>query len=93
MKYRAQHILVSHEFEARDILAKLKEGKSFEELAKDFSKCPSAAHGGNLGDVARGRMVGAFDKALFSLKENEVSGIVRTQFGFHIIKRLPFTKD
>lgn len=90
MKYKAQHILVSHEYEARDVLKKLSEGASFEDLARDFSKCPSAAYGGNLGDVAKGRMVQAFDKALFALKENEVSGIVRTQFGFHIIKRLPF---
>lgn len=92
MKYKAQHILVSHEFEARDILKKIKEGVGFEELAKDFSKCPSASHGGHLGSVAKGRMVQAFDKALFALKENEISGVVKTQFGYHIIKRLPFEK-
>lgn len=93
MKFKAQHILVKHAFEAEDLLRKLKDGKSFEELARDFSQCPSASHSGNLGEVPRGKMVTAFDKALFALKENEISGIVKTQFGFHIIKRLPLTKE
>jgi len=88
MKLRASHILVQHEFEAKDILRKLQEGKPFEELAKDFSICRSALNGGNLGEFSKGQMVPAFEKALLTLKENEISGIVRTQFGFHIIKRL-----
>lgn len=88
MKLKAKHILVKHEYEAKDILRKLQEGKSFEELAKDFSICPSARNGGDLGEFPKGRMVPAFEKALMQLKENEVSGIVRTQFGYHLIKRL-----
>ena len=88
MNLKARHILVRHEFEAKDILRKLKEGKSYEELAKDFSICPSALRGGDLGEFPRGKMVPAFEKALLQLKENEISGIVRTQFGYHIIKRL-----
>lgn len=84
---KAKHILVKHEYEAKDILKKLQDGKSFEELAKDFSMCPSSARGGDLGEFPRGRMVPAFEKAVLELKENEVSGIVRTQFGYHIIKR------
>lgn len=84
---KAKHILVKHEFEAKDILRKLQDGKSFEELAKDFSMCPSSARGGDLGEFPKGRMVPAFEKAVLELKENEVSGIVRTQFGYHIIKR------
>lgn len=88
MKIKAQHILVGHEFEARDILRKLAMGESFEKLARDFSLCPSAKQDGHLGEFPKGRMVPAFEKELLKLKENEVSGVVRTQFGYHIIKRL-----
>lgn len=88
MKLKAKHILVKHEFEAKDILRKLNEGVSFEVLAQDFSLCPSAVRGGDLGEFPKGRMVPSFEKALLQLKEKEISGIVRTQFGFHLIKRL-----
>ena len=88
MKMKAKHILVSHEYEAKDLLTKLKDGKTFEELAKDFSTCSSGANGGDLGEFSKGMMVPLFEKALLQLKENEVSDIVKTQFGFHLIKRL-----
>ncbi len=88
MNLKAQHILVAHEYEAKDILKKLSQGESFEKLASDFSMCPSSKQGGNLGEFPKGRMVPSFEKALLLLKENEISGIVRTQFGYHIIKRL-----
>lgn len=86
-KLKASHILLKHEFEAKDIQKKLNEGKSFEELARDFSLCPSSKNGGDLGEFAKGRMIPAFEKALLQLKPGEVSGIVRTQFGFHLIRR------
>lgn len=85
---KAKHILVQHEYEARDVERKLLEGKSFEDLARDFSICPSARNGGDLGEFPRGRMIPAFEKALLNLKSDEISGIVKTQFGYHIIKRL-----
>ena len=88
MKLKAKHILVTHEYEAKDLLKKLQDGKSFEQLAKDFSLCSSAADGGDLGEFGPGMMVAPFEKALLQLKPNEVSGIVKTQFGFHLIKRL-----
>ena len=88
MKLKARHILVKHEYEAKDLLKKLADGKSFETLARDFSLCPSSANGGDLGEFPKGRMVPAFEKALLQLKEGEISGVVRTQFGFHLIKRL-----
>ena len=88
MKLKARHILVEHEYEARDLLKKLSEGKSFEQLAKDFSLCSSANDGGNLGEFSKGMMVPSFEKALLLLKTDEISGAVRTQFGYHIIKRL-----
>lgn len=84
---KASHILVEHEYEAKDLMKKISEGKSFEELAKDFSLCPSSKSGGSLGEFPEGRMVPRFEKALISLKLGEVSGIVRTQFGYHIIRR------
>jgi len=85
---KAQHILVNHEFEGKDILRKLEQGESFEKLAADFSQCPSSKQGGHLGEFPKGRMIAAFEKALLQLKAGEVSGIVKTQFGYHIIKRL-----
>lgn len=88
MKLKAKHILVEHEYEAKDILKKLADGKSFEQLAKDFSQCSSSSQGGDLGEFSKGMMVPAFEKALLLLKADEISGIVRTQFGYHIIKRL-----
>lgn len=83
----AKHILVTHDFEAKDILRKLSQGESFEKLAKDFSLCSSSANGGDLGNFRRGQMVQAFEKALLALKKDEISAVVRTQFGYHIIKR------
>lgn len=88
MKLKARHILVSYEYEARDLLKKLEEGKSFEELARDFSLCGSAPVGGDLGEFSKGMMVPAFEKALLDLKPGEISGVVKTQFGFHLIQRL-----
>lgn len=87
MKLRAAHILVSQEFEAKDLERKLAEGKSFEELAKDFSLCPSGKQGGDLGEFSRGMMVEKFESALLKLREGETSGVVRTQFGYHLILR------
>lgn len=87
MMLSARHILVRHEYEAKDLQKKLQEGKSFEELAKDFSLCPSNARAGDLGEFPKGRMVPAFEKALLQLKVGEISGIVKTQFGFHLIQR------
>ena len=88
MNFKAKHILVQHEYEAKDILRKLSEGKTFEDLARDFSICPSSKRGGDLGEFPKGRMIPSFEKALLKLHINEVSGIVKTQFGYHIIKRL-----
>lgn len=85
---RVRHILVEHEYEARDLEKKLNEGVSFEALAQKFSRCPSKSQGGDLGFFGRGRMVEAFEDAAFSLEIDEVSPPVRTRFGYHIIQRL-----
>lgn len=88
MILKAKHILVTHEYEAKDILKKLEQGESFEKLARDFSLCGSAQNGGDLGTFKKGMMVAPFEKALLQLAPGEISGVVRTQFGHHIIKRL-----
>ncbi|OQW46224.1 MAG: peptidylprolyl isomerase [Proteobacteria bacterium SG_bin7] len=86
-KISARHILVDNEYEAKDILKLLKEGKSFSDLAQKFSKCPSAKLGGDLGEFAQGRMVEAFNATAFTLTVDEISAPVRTRFGYHIIQR------
>ena len=83
----ARHILVESEEKAKDILAKIQAGEvTFEDAAKAFSTCPSAQHGGDLGEFGRGQMVPEFDSACFSMSEGEVRGPVKTQFGYHLIK-------
>ena len=86
-KINAQHILVDHEHEINDILKKLKDGEDFDKLAADFSKCPSGKSGGHLGSFGKGMMVEEFEKAAFDLKVGELSDPVKTQFGYHLIKR------
>lgn len=85
-QFRASHILVKTEAEAKDILAKLKAGGNFEELARKQSVDASAAQGGDLGWFGKGSMVPVFEKATLALKEGQLSGIVKSDFGFHIIK-------
>ncbi|MGZ3774781.1 MAG: peptidylprolyl isomerase [Pseudobdellovibrionaceae bacterium] len=88
MKIRASHILVKHQYEADDILRLLKNGQSFEELARKFSTCPSSAVGGDLGFFSEGRMDENFEETAFALKIGQTSNTpVRTRFGHHIIKR------
>ncbi|MCH4890408.1 peptidylprolyl isomerase [Acidaminobacter sp. JC074] len=82
----ASHILVDTEEKANVILEELKGDKSFEDAAKEYSSCPSSQNGGDLGNFTRGRMVPEFENAAFAMDVNEVSGVVPTQFGFHIIK-------
>ncbi|MBU0729543.1 MAG: peptidylprolyl isomerase [Proteobacteria bacterium] len=65
---------------------KLKEGQDFAALAKEYSQCPSSAEGGDLNYFEKGRMVPAFDQTAFALKIDEVSDIVETRFGYHLIK-------
>jgi len=72
---------------AKQVLAQLKAGKSFEELAKKYSADPgSAAQGGDLGWAEKGAYVPAFADALFSMKPGQISDPVKTQFGYHIIR-------
>ncbi|MBN1456956.1 MAG: peptidylprolyl isomerase [Sedimentisphaerales bacterium] len=72
--------------QAEDILKQVKDGGDFAELAKTYSSCPSKSKGGDLGYFEKGRMVPEFSQAAFALNIGEVSDIVETQFGYHIIK-------
>ncbi len=85
----ASHILVSSEQEAEAAMARLKSGEPFERVAKEMSKDPATAvRGGKLAPFKRGTLVPEFEDAAFALKTGEISGIVKSQFGFHIIKKL-----
>ncbi len=81
------HILVEQKFEAEDLLKKIKEGVDFKTLAKKFSKCSSAAQGGDLGVIDIARLDPNFAEVALQLKEAEVSAAVRTRFGYHLILR------
>ena len=97
-KVKARHILfrlkpnASKEDEekvkkkAEEVLKLAREGKDFAELAKKYSEGPSKSSGGDLGYFSKGKMVKAFENAAFSLKKGEISDLVRTRFGYHIIK-------
>ena len=92
---KASHILLKTEGkddaavrkQAEDILAKLKGGADFAELAKKYSEdTGSAVKGGDLDYFGKGQMVSEFDKVAFSLQPGQMSDLVKTQFGYHIIK-------
>ena len=84
---RLRHILVQTEGEAKEIQARLAKNESFEELAKKLSRdTNSAPKGGDLGYLGREQMLPDFARAAFALKANEVSDVVKTPFGFHVIK-------
>lgn len=84
---RALHILIPSEQQAIDIIAEIKNGKSFEAAAKEFSVCPSNEKGGDLGYFSKGKMVPEFETAAFALSIDEMTEVpVQSQFGYHIIK-------
>lgn len=87
MKVRPHHILVKHEYEAKDLLRLLRNGKSFENLAKKYSTCPSSQNGGFLGEIDARRLDATFLEAFEILKPGDVSEPLRTQFGWHLIKK------
>lgn len=87
-KVHCAHILVKTENEANMILEQLKKGERFANIAKKVSLCPSGKHGGDLGTFGRGTMVKEFEKTAFALQKGRFSSIVKTRFGYHIIKRL-----
>jgi peptidyl-prolyl cis-trans isomerase D len=71
---------------AEEVLAKARQGENFAELAGEYSQGPTKAKGGDLGYFKKGQMMPAFEEAAFKMKKDEISDLVRTQFGYHIIK-------
>lgn len=87
-KIKCSHILFKKHSEAIEILKKIKSGESFSNLAKDCSiDRASGKRGGDLGFFRKGMMVKAFEDTAFKLAKGEISEPVKTEFGYHIIKR------
>ena len=99
---QASHILISHSNapnsdnglsnedaleKITEIKEKLDSGESFSELATHHSDCPSSQKGGDLGLFGKGAMVPTFDEAVFKLEVGEISDVVETEFGYHLIHR------
>tara|TARA_A100001011_G_scaffold264216_1_gene272855 strand:- start:98 stop:964 length:867 start_codon:yes stop_codon:yes gene_type:complete len=100
LEYNASHILVKEEDQAKTILADLKNGKAFEEMAKEHSIGPTGKNGGKLDWFDLNNMVPEFSTALMVLSEGDISQPVKTKFGWHLIKlnktrekQLPEFKD
>ncbi len=90
---KASHILVDSEEKANEILEDITDGLSFEDAATQFSSCPSKQAGGALGQFGKGQMVPEFEEAVFSMQVGEISGPVKTQFGYHLIKLTDHTTE
>jgi len=88
-KIKCSHILVEKHSEAIILLERIQKGEKFGKLAKEFSiDSGSAKRDGSLGYFGRGKMVKEFEKSAFNLQTGQISEPVKTQYGYHIIKRL-----
>ena len=99
---RASHILLMYDGSMRSTATRSKEaaqtqisalkseldgGADFAVIARENSDCPSSSKGGDLGSFGRGMMVGAFEETAFMLEVGTTSGVIETDFGYHIIHR------
>ena len=88
-KIKCSHILVQKQSDAIAILDRIKKGEKFGKLARELSiDTGSAKRDGNLGFFGRGKMVKEFETAAFNLQVGQISEPIKTQYGYHIIKRL-----
>ena len=88
-KIKCSHILVQKQSEAISILDRIKKGEKFGKLARELSSdTGSAKRDGSLGFFGRGKMVKEFETAAFDLRVGQISEPIKTQYGYHIIKRL-----
>ncbi len=88
-KIKCSHILVKKHSEALSIIERLNKGERFDKLAKELSiDKGSGKRGGDLGFFGRGVMVKPFEAASFTLEKNQISEPVKTEFGYHVIKRI-----
>ena len=86
-KIKVSHILVDKFSKAEEIYEDLQAGDDFQTLAKQFSTCSSRKRGGNLGEITKNSVVPEFWKASANLKIGEISKPVKSQYGYHVIKR------
>lgn len=87
-KIRASHILVDKHSQALALITRIAEGEDFGQIAKQYSSCSSKKRGGDLGWFTKGQMVPEFERAAFALSVGAMTREpVKTQFGYHIIKR------
>jgi peptidyl-prolyl cis-trans isomerase C len=86
IRVKARHINTRSKEEAEATMKEIRNGRDFAEVATERNIDSSKSKGGDLGWVVKGTMVKPFEEALFSLKEGQLSGIIKTSFGFHIIK-------
>ena len=87
MEFRASHILVKDQRKAEELYERAKKGESFQSLAHQYSTCPSKEKGGDLGWFGEGKKVTHFENAVRKMGTGSISRPVRTQFGWHIIKK------
>ena len=87
-KIKCSHILVEKQSEAMQMLEEIKKGKKFGAVAREISKCTSSKKEGDLVYFTKVMMVKEFEDVAFRLQVGEISAPVKTQFGYHIIKRL-----
>lgn len=81
---RARQIVVADEEEGKEILELLRGGRSFSEVAAEYSLSPDSQNGGDLGFFGRGEMPPEFDEVVFKLPVNRLSDLVKTEYGYHI---------
>ena len=84
-RVKLRHILLDSESEAQAVLARLKKGEDFSALAREKSRCPSSQQGGELGWATKGMMVPEFEDAAFALKKGQMSEVVKSSYGYHVI--------
>ncbi|QDF28568.1 peptidylprolyl isomerase [Halarcobacter anaerophilus] len=82
----ARHLLVTTEELCNELKTRIENGEKFEDLAKEYSQCPSGDRGGDLGTFHQGEMVPEFDRVVFNEAVNVVHGPVKTQFGYHLLE-------
>lgn len=83
--YRASHILTADEATAKKAIDRIKAGELFAKVAEELSTDPSKSHGGDIGFFAKGQVIPEFEEACLKLKPGEMSGVVKTPLGYHII--------